>query len=1128
MGKKSIWLTLLLLPFVLLYAQKTGIGTNNPQARFHIYVPSGWNDSILAFSKDLDPLLVVTSTGKTGIGTWTPTHALTVWGNARIASLGVNPVSLVMANNLGMLFPIAPSGNPNDVLLGDLTWGPYPGTASDTVWIDSGSYIYPKHLNWINTVIMDTGWVGIGTNQPGAPLEVAGYIWQSGIGGAVIIGGHAGKNLNLALINQNTLLGDSAGASLTIGFYTTAIGKNSASGVQADDGNTAVGWHAMEKGSGAYNIAVGWNALGSGSDPAGKNNNIAIGFSALRNCAGCSNNIAIGWQALDSLQSGSRNVVIGSATASLLTSHNGSVAIGDYALSQERSTLLTSSQVAVGYLALSNDQSGSFNTAVGPQSLLSVQSTYSTAIGSDALGDRNGVSYGNTAIGALTMYGKDTFRYNTVVGERAMMQRKGDYNVLVGAEAGFSAGTNQPRLTRMVAVGNKAAYNMSIGGSRNIVIGHGANTTYGGDDSGLVVIAHDGLKIDSTGRSIFIGDSIPEKYQYVTPWDAIGIGFRAIRSGQMYGIGVGAYALEYNYECDQHKYAVAIGYRAMRYNTCDMQSIAIGYDALRGTTSTSQEFNVAIGVGAGQNLNSDLNIALGAYAMQNQQYATKSVAVGYRALMSGAVTTSYGPKKAVAIGADALKNDTLLDYNIAIGDSALATCNSCAENIGIGRWALASLASSTGNDQYNTAIGYSAMKNSTSGKYNIALGAYALNNSTGNENIAVGWRAMGLASQSGSYNIAFGSMALGGNSALGGGSGSYNIALGVKALMDNTTGDSNIAVGYAALTSNNSGSGNIAVGYKAMLNQKLGSNNIAIGAWTLANDTAGSNNIAVGVFAMGQAIPAQGSYNIALGPYALLKGAQYDHNIAIGDSAGAGTIIAGSHNIFIGHKSLGDVTWQSFTGSRNTLVGAETSLSDSNLNNATAIGWQAQAQASNAVYVGGTNINWIGGPVPWSTYSDERFKTNIREDVPGLEFVLRLRPVTYLKDIRTQYKTIYGRDIEMDRSYQQALAYFDSVRFSGFIAQEVYDAALQAGYRFSGVRAPDEVGGQRRFWTLAYADFVPTLTKSIQQQQKLIEENEKRIQQQEQLLSELERIDRQQEEILKQLEEKINGQNSGQ
>jgi hypothetical protein len=60
----------------------------------------------------------------------------------------------------------------------------------------------------------------------------------------------------------------------------------------------------------------------------------------------------------------------------------------------------------------------------------------------------------------------------------------------------------------------------------------------------------------------------------------------------------------------------------------------------------------------------------------------------------------------------------------------------------------------------------------------------------------------------------------------------------------------------------------------------------------------------------------------------------------------------------------------------------------------------------------------------------------------------------------------------------------ESTLFSGFIAQEVEEAARSVGYDFSGVCAPRHAG---EFYALRYAEFVVPLVKAVQEQQEIIE-----------------------------------------
>lgn len=142
----------------------------------------------------------------------------------------------------------------------------------------------------------------------------------------------------------------------------------------------------------------------------------------------------------------------------------------------------------------------------------------------------------------------------------------------------------------------------------------------------------------------------------------------------------------------------------------------------------------------------------------------------------------------------------------------------------------------------------------------------------------------------------------------------------------------------------------------------------------------------------------------------------------------------------------------------------------------------------NRVEIGNTSVFWIGGQVSWSTYSDGRFKENVSENVPGLSFIKKLRPVTYNLNIHKQNQMIYkGKEnqMEWDSKYD-----IEKIKMTGFIAQEVEQAAKEVGYDFSGIEKPVNENG---IYSIRYSEFVVPLVKAVQEQQKIIEELTKRI-----------------------------------
>ncbi|OWY24072.1 hypothetical protein C7N43_15875 [Sphingobacteriales bacterium UPWRP_1] len=138
----------------------------------------------------------------------------------------------------------------------------------------------------------------------------------------------------------------------------------------------------------------------------------------------------------------------------------------------------------------------------------------------------------------------------------------------------------------------------------------------------------------------------------------------------------------------------------------------------------------------------------------------------------------------------------------------------------------------------------------------------------------------------------------------------------------------------------------------------------------------------------------------------------------------------------------------------------------------------------------------VQGQVGFTTYSDQRFKTNVQTNVKGLDFILKLRPVTYnvnapaLDKFLHQGNTPREKDETGDQLNRQALQQKANITYTGFLAQEVEQAAQATGFDFSGVDKPQN---DRDLYGLRYAEFVVTLVKAVQEQQEMIVELKKEI-----------------------------------
>src|SRR6185436_12026370 len=87
----------------------------------------------------------------------------------------------------------------------------------------------------------------------------------------------------------------------------------------------------------------------------------------------------------------------------------------------------------------------------------------------------------------------------------------------------------------------------------------------------------------------------------------------------------------------------------------------------------------------------------------------------------------------------------------------------------------------------------------------------------------------------------------------------------------------------------------------------------------------------------------------------------------------------------------------------------------------------------------GNSANWsYEGFANWTNISDGRYKKNITENVRGLEFIMKLRPVNYQMDVTNLSKKFNeGQERGVSDYMKKAIAEKESMIWTGFIAQEV-------------------------------------------------------------------------------------------
>jgi len=485
------------------------------------------------------------------------------------------------------------------------------------------------------------------------------------------------------------------------------------------------------------------------------------------------------------------------------------------------------------------------------------------------------------------------------------------------------------------------------------------------------------------------------------------------------------------------------------------------------------------------------NIATGTFlgnSAGNSTTGSNNTGVGYQSLFAN----TFGSDN-TGIGIQSLFSNTSGSYNSAAGRFALYSNTVGNFNTGMGTNAL--YANTSGSN--NTGSGYQSLNWNTTGSYNTAIGLQSLfNNTTASNNVAVGHKTL-FTNTTGEYNSATGAEALYSNSV-----GNYNTANGYKSLYSNSTGSNNSATGYLSLSSNSTGSNNTALGYNSLLNNATGYQNTSIGSISMQLNVTGNANVGVGYGTL--YYNEWGNNNTATGYYAGWGNIGGNNNTATGYFAiengefGIANTATGAYTITQneGHRNVADGAYSGEAASfynNCTLIGYDADHSVTTADNSTALGNGSRITDYDQVRIGNSSITSIGGFEDWTNVSDGRMKKNVKEDVPGLEFITKLRPVTYNLDV-SGIRNFLGEDIIVSPGTVEAVEASgqkldmpakpewnqekEKINYTGFIAQEVEATAEQIGYDFSGVDKPNN---ENSLYGIRYAQFVVPLVKAVQE-----------------------------------------------
>ena len=914
----------------------------------------------------------ISSSGKVGIGTTTPTMPLSVQAASNAYAISMHGRS----DGYSELYGASNDGSTK-----------YSFLQSHSAQTKLYTLVNTPLLFGTNSTermrISNTGNVGIGTQSPSAALHIqtndsttnalvnslmitnlSSGTTTTGFGGEIRFQAERnnGVNQNTGRIASVAEVNSGTNISSGLSFWTSAVGVMDEKVRISYDGKVGIGTTSP---SSLLHVAGNANITGTLSVGTFAPTSISITSGTVKldgNHPSGTGNVALGDGAGGSLASGAnRNVLIGKSAGAGITTGDYNTAVGYHALTTddvgERGT-------AIGYFALANlNYNGAhYNTAVG-FSAGEVMTTgiYNTLLGGLA-GDAITTGVRNTALGTFALTNTTTQSNNTAMGYNALTTNvNGGRNTAVGADAlalmnpsssgnsynaafGYAAGTNMTTAVQNTLLGSRAGveittgnYNTAVGynslgltttGYANVAIGRESlyDLTTGSHNVSAGFASAENMTTGS--QNVALGSYTLQAQTTAHNNTAVGYYSAAVMTSGTANVSVGTYTLNSNTTGAKN---TAIGYDALGLEDTGHASTAVGYQALRNQNYDGFAYNTAVGYLAGTTITAGhSNTLLGTASGDALTSGSYNTAVGLNS--AGAATTG---SQNTSVGQAAGTSMTTGQFNVYIGDGAGAYLTVGSSNVALGQNALRG---DTGGVTTSglTAIGRQVFQNITTGHSNVGLGHQAgLNVTTGHSNTLLGYDAARTmttgvdttavgrnalrALTTGSTNTAVGSYA---GYALT--TGVQNTFLGAYAGDAITTGDNNVALGQGSLANDDVGLGSTAIGTQAMTFQNTASAtytlNTAVGFQSLYYNVTGQGNTTLG-------------YRAGFGS---ASGASVSGLTAIGYNAGV-NITTGTDNTFVGNSSGGNTT----TGDLNVAIGSTAMYTNTVGDRSVAIGYQA-------------------------------------------------------------------------------------------------------------------------------------------------------------------------------------------
>ena len=596
-----------------------------------------------------------------------------------------------------------------------------------------------------------------------------------------------------------------------------------------------------------------------------------------------------------------------------------------------------------------------------------------------------------------------------------------------------------------------------------------------------------GVFVDCLGLTVDMGAKYPTKNKYTNgkftiDGKAVDMQYQPIRSGigrfitgsgaaenlksnEWTGaslVAIGEYALNKVEKCVS---TIAIGKRALGQAKISRDNIAIGPDSLFATQSASEWYEQSKMAGT-------RNIGIGGNAGRGITTGYANVAVGRNA--GQGLDTGYSN---VAIGSGALGGTAPVGLT---GDIEVFWPSKTSKTVAIGQSVLAQYQ----NQEAQVVIGGDAAKNAKAVAKTTVIGSAAMENLERNR-APNGGDVVWSGTESGTYTQSGNTITLT-FSNLRGAKATYWVGIRLTSGEAQTLQGDVVPVEVVSATDTT-----ITVNSPKSLNTS-GSAELKYVYSTTSSATKNEELTIIGANAMNSALTA--GYSTIIGADAAVSGTDYQKSTAVGASA----MRKGTHisSVAVGFWSAPNISSEEcvFIGDSAGYRDVQGNVLSGKISNSIAIGFNARVNGNNEIQIGKQGQT-LYAPTTVNIRSDGRDKTDIKPMQNGLEFVMKLKPVTGYYDRRDAYVDELFKDLPEEERAEKLRKWWAKPKKDGshkedrlrhwFIAQDI--AALEAEYgQLPMVNLKNDT------YTIEYETFIPVLTKAIQELTEKVEALERK------------------------------------